>query len=69
MGFIFKRNKKISKDGTKVDLINYSDDDNRSWKPVTESGKYLEEMMEYIEGIFPCKEEKPFVFHDGYGAY
>lgn len=64
MGFIFNRKKKVSKDGTKVDIIGYSNDDNRSWEPITESGKYLEEMTEYIEGIFPCMEDKPFVFHE-----
>ncbi len=60
MGFIFNRKKKVSKDGTKVDIINYSNDDNRAWEPVMESGKYLEEMTEYIDEIFPCQEEKPF---------
>lgn len=64
MGFIFNRNKKVSKDGTKVDVIKYSDDDNRAWEPVTESGKYLEELTEYMEGIFPCENEKPSVFHE-----
>ncbi|MBD5546290.1 MAG: suppressor of fused domain protein [Lachnospiraceae bacterium] len=64
MGFIFKRKKKVSKDGTNVDIIGYRNDDNRTWEPVTESGKYLEEMTEYIDGIFPCKKEKPFVFHE-----
>ena len=64
MGFIFNRKKKVSKDGTNVDIIGYSNDDNRTWEPVTESGKYLEEMTEYIDGIFPCREEKPFVFHE-----
>ena len=64
MGFIFNRKKKVSKDGTNVDIIDYSNDDNRTWEPVTESGKYLEEMTEYIERIFPCREEKPFVFHE-----
>lgn len=44
MGYIFNRKKKVSKDGTKVDIIGYSNDDNRSWEPVTESGKYLEEI-------------------------
>lgn len=47
MGFIFNRKKKVSKDGTKVDIIGYSNDDNRSWEPVTESGKYLEEITMY----------------------
>lgn len=64
MGFIFNRKKKVSKDGTKVDIINYSDDDNRAWEPVTESGKCLEEMTEYMDEIFPCQKEKPFVFHE-----
>lgn len=63
-GFIFNRKKKVSKDGTNVDIIDYSNDDNRTWEPVTESGKYLEEMTEYIDGIFPCREEKSFVFHE-----
>ncbi|MCM1241831.1 MAG: suppressor of fused domain protein [Roseburia sp.] len=64
MGFIFNRKKKISKDGTKVDIIGYSNDDKREWQPVTESGKYLAEMTEYIDEIFPCQKEKPFVFHE-----
>ena len=48
MGFIFKRKKKVSKDGTNVEIIDYSNDDNRTWESVTESGKYLEEMTEYF---------------------
>lgn len=64
MGFILNRKKKVSRDGTKVDMIGCSNDDNRSWEPVTESGKYLEEMTAYIDGIFPCRKEKPFVFHE-----
>ena len=64
MGFIFNRKKKVSKDGTNVDIIGYSNDDNRKWEPVTESGKYLEEMTEYIDRIFPCRKEEPFVFHE-----
>lgn len=64
MGLIFNRKKKVSKDGTKVDIISYSNEDNRLWEPVTESEKYLEELTEYINGIFPCKEDKPFVFHE-----
>lgn len=64
MGFILNRKKKVSKDGTKVDVIGYSDDDKRKWEPVTESGKYLEELTEYVNQVFPCHEEKPYVFHE-----
>ena len=64
MGFIFNRDKKVSKDGTKVDVIRYSDADNRAWEPVTESGKYVEELTAYMEGIFPCEKAKPSVFHE-----
>ncbi len=64
MGFIFKRKKKVSKDGTRVDIIGYSNDDDRAWEPVAESGKYLEEMTEYIDKVFPCGEGKSFVFHE-----
>lgn len=64
MGFISKIFKKVSADGTKVDVINYENKEEEEWQPVTESGKYLEEMDEYIGRIFPCETVKPYVFHE-----
>lgn len=64
MGFLFNRKKKVSKDGTKVDVIKYSDDDNRQIQIPTEFGAHLDELTEHIEKAYPCKEVKPFVFHE-----
>lgn len=64
MGFIFNRKKKVSKDGTNVDVLRYQEEENREWQLVTESGRYLEEMEEHISKVFPCTQEKPFVFHE-----
>lgn len=64
MGFLFNRKKKVSKDGTKVDVIKYSDDDNRQIQIPTEFGAHLDELTEHVEKAYPCKEKKPFVFHE-----
>lgn len=64
MGFIFNRRKKVSKDGTNVEIIRYKDETERKWQVPEESGLYLEEMQEHINKIFPCKEKQPYVFHE-----
>ena len=63
MGFLFKK-KKVSKDGTKVDIIGYQEKENREWTVPQDSGVYLEEIQEHIERSFPCNEAKTFVFHE-----
>ena len=64
MGFIFNRKKKVSKDGTKVEVIRYAEEDAAKWQMPADSGKYLEEMDEHIRKIYPCKEKQPFVMHE-----
>ncbi len=64
MGFIFNRKKKVSKDGTKVEIIRYGDEERSEWVPPAEPGLYLEEIQEHIHKAYPCKEKEPFVFHE-----
>ena len=64
MGFIFNRKKKVSKDGTKVDVISYGDEDRREWTPPAQSGVYLDEIQAHIDKIYPCKEKEPYVYHE-----
>lgn len=64
MGFIFNRKKKVSTDGTNVDIIRYQEDEKREWTIPQDSGVYLEEIQEHIDKVFPCKEATPFVFHE-----
>lgn len=35
MGFIFNRKKKVSKDGTNVEVLRYNEEKNREWQPVS----------------------------------
>lgn len=64
MGFIFNRKKKVSKDGTKVDVISYGDEERREWTPPAEAGVYLDEIQAHIDKIYPCKEKEPYVYHE-----
>lgn len=63
MGFIFNRKKKVSKDGTNVDIIRYEKEEKELTIP-QESGKYLEELDEHIAKVYPCTTQEPFVFHE-----
>lgn len=64
MGFIFNRKKKVSKDGTKVEIIRYGDEARSEWTPPAESGLYLEEIQEHIDKVYPCSQKEPFVLHE-----
>lgn len=64
MGFIFNRKKKVSKDGTKVDVISYGDEERREWTPPAQAGVYLDEIQAHIDKIYPCKEKEPYVYHE-----
>ncbi len=63
MGFIFNRKRKVSRDGTKVDVIRYQDEE-RQWTPPAESGVYLKEMEEHIDRVYPCQDKEPYVYHE-----
>lgn len=64
MGFIFNRKKKVSKDGTKVEIIRYGDEERSEWTLPAESGLYLEEIQKHIDKVYPCSQNEPFVFHE-----
>lgn len=64
MGFIFNRKKKVSKDGTKVDVIRYGNEEKEEWTPPAEAGVYLDEIQAHIDKIYPCKEKEPYVYHE-----
>lgn len=64
MGFIFNRKRKVSKDGTKVDVIRYQDEEEGQWTPPAESRVYIEEIQAHIDKVYPCKDKEPFVYHE-----
>lgn len=64
MGFIFNRKKKVSKDGTNVDVLSYNLEENTQLTPPRESDIYREEIAEHINKVYPCTAKEPFVFRE-----
>lgn len=63
MGFLRRKKKKVSEDGTKVDILMYEDDE-RKWQPPQESCVYLEEIERYINGIYAPDGDEGSIFHE-----
>lgn len=65
MGFLRRKKKKVSEDGTKVDILMYEDDETYKWQAPEQVCVYTEEIERYVDGVYtPEGNAQGSVYHE-----